>query len=411
MLIQQPQKKYDIVIVGGGMVGASFACAIANAVNSKKLSILVVEAISPESNLSDQLSFDARSTALSFGSSRIFDRIGLWEQLKDVVAAISEIHVSDKGRFGAVHLSHDEYNVDALGYVIENKSLGVVLNSTMKNSSQIQLLCPASISNISPQADGMTLHIDSDSSSNTVQASLVVLADGGKSPICGQLGIQRSVQQYEQYALIANVAFEKPHCNVAFERFTDTGPLAILPLNSIDQENRGSLVWTLTEQQSIEFKAMNQEELLEKLQERFGNRLGKFQQIGEKFIYPLSLSLAKEQVRPGLVLLGNVAHTLHPVAGQGLNLALRDMEVLVSILQQAFLQNKPLGQMSVLQQYLDQQETDQAQTANFTHYITQLFSSDSAGKAWFRKFGLFAVDLVPTIRRNFAERAMGLSGK
>lgn len=411
MRIQQPEKQYDLVVVGGGMVGASFACAMANVIDSDALSILVVEAIASDSRPSEQVSFDARSTALSFGSSRIFDEMNLWEQLAGVVSAIKDIHVSDKGRFGSAVLSHKEHGVDALGYVIENKALGVVLNSTMESSQSIQLLCPASISAIKPRADGMSLQIESESDSYEVNAALVVLADGGKSPICRQLGIEKSVEQYSQHALIANIAFEKPHNNIAYERFTDTGPLAVLPLESIDQNNRGSLVWTLSKQQATDYSSMSEAELLTRLQERFGNRLGRIQHIGEKFIYPLSLQLAKEQIRPGLVLLGNVAHTIHPVGGQGLNLALRDIQALVSVLQKAYLEARPLGDMNVLQEYLKQQETDQAYTANATHYITQLFSSNSNTKALLRKFGLLSIDLVPAIRRNFAEQAMGLSGK
>jgi len=419
MRIEQAQKEYDLVVVGGGMVGASFACAIDKAINQerndkvddRKLSILVVEAIPPNSDASHQVSFDARSTALSFGSSKIFERMGLWEPLAEVVSAIKEIHVSDRGRFGSTHLTHAEHNVDALGYVVENKALGVVLNSTLEISSTIHFLAPASISAIEPRQSGMALQIDSGGENFKVDAGLVVLADGGKSPICSQLGIEKSVEPYKQHALIANVAFEKPHNNVAYERFTDTGPLAVLPLEPIDNMHRGSLVWTLTEQQSPEFSELNEVELLVRLQERFGNRLGKFQHIGGRFVYPLSLSLAREQIRPGLVLLGNVAHTIHPVAGQGLNLALRDTEVLVGILRQAFLADKTLGDMSVLQEYLQQQETDQSQTVTFTHYMTQLFSSNSSTKAWFRKFGLFSIDLVPSLRRSLAERAMGLTGK
>lgn len=411
MRIKQPKENYDLVVVGGGMVGASFACAIAKAINSEDLSILVVEAIAPSARPADHLSFDARSTALSFGSSKIFDAMGLWDQLRNVVSAIKEIQVSDRGRFGSTVLSHEEHGVDALGYVIENKSLGVVLNATMDDSQSIELFSPASISAIKAQPGGMTLQIESGSDSYVVDGSLVVLADGGKSPICSQLGIEKSVEQYGQHALIANIAFEKPHNNIAYERFTDTGPLAVLPLESIEQENRGSLVWTLSEQQAEEFSQLSESDLLPRLQERFGNRLGRIQHIGERFIYPLSLQLAKEQIRPGLVLLGNVAHTIHPVGGQGLNLALRDIQALVSVLQNAFQQGRSLGEMNVLQEYLELQEMDQATTANATHYITRLFSSNSDARAWARKFGLFSMDLVPAVRKNFAELAMGLSNK
>ena len=166
----------------------------------------------------------------------------------------------------------------------------------------------------------MQLDLNHGDTETRVDTSLIVLADGGKSPVCEQLGIAQSVERYDQHALIANIVFEKQHQHVAFERFTDTGPLAVLPLESVDGKNRGSLVWTLSVEQAAQYRELNEEELLSLLQERFGYKLGKILEIGETFVYPLSLCIAKEQVRPSLALLGNVAHTLHPVAGQGLNL-------------------------------------------------------------------------------------------
>ncbi len=423
MNVENLKKHYDLVVVGGGMVGASFACALVKAIGeseaaNKNFSILVVEAVTPQSEILQQQSFDARSTALSYGSSKIFDNMGLWDQLKDVVSTIEKIHVSDKGRLGSSRLDREDYGVDALGYVIENSSLGVVLNNVLQNSSSIEFVCPAKITDIAALPTGMSLQIEiesgSESSSHKLDASLVVLADGGKSPICSRLGISRSVEPYGQHALIANIGFEKPHENTAFERFTDTGPLAVLPLSRIENiegvqsMNRGSLVWTLSPQQAAEYKTMEEAELKLHLQERFGNRLGKILHIGDRFIYPLSLSLSREQVRPGLVLLGNVAHTIHPVAGQGLNLALRDTEVLVKILATAIVEGRPPGEMSVLQEYLDRQQADQARTIGFTHYMTHLFSSNNSAKVLFRKFGLFAIDLIPGLRKNLAEQAMGL---
>jgi len=411
MRIQSPKQSYELVVVGGGMVGASFAYALSQAIDDKNISILVVEAVAPaKDNLIDQPSFDARSTAISYGSSRIFQHMGLWQELSRVVTPIKEIHVSDKGRFGSAQLSHKDHQLDALGYVIENRKLGEVLNSALDASGVIDLFCPASISTIKPASTGMTLEIIDEASSHSVDASLVVLADGGRSPICNQLGIERSVENYKQHALIANIAFENPHNNVAYERFTESGPLAVLPLKSIENQNRGSIVWTVEEQQSAEFMSMDDGKLLLLLQERFGNRLGELLKIGEKFCYPLSLSIAKEQVRPGLVLLGNVAHTLHPVAGQGLNLALRDVGVLVETLTKAFLEHKSPGQMSVLQEYVERQKFDQQKSIIFTDIITRLFSSNSSAKVWARKIGLLSVELAPAIKRSFTEQAMGMGG-
>jgi len=409
MQISNPDKFYDLVVVGAGMVGASFCCALENLLRESPISVLVIEAIAPNNGLAKQSSFDARSTALSFGSRKIFEEFAVWQELGAAVSAIDEIQVSDRGRLGAVSLSAQEQKVDALGYVVENKRLGEVLNARLLGSDKINLLSPAAVSSIKATEGGMQLRLQHGDSDAIVDTSLVVLADGGKSPVCEQLGISQSIERYDQHALIANIVFEKPHNNIAYERFTDTGPLAILPLQAIDGTNRGSLVWTLSVEQAAEFREMYEEQLLSLLQERFGFKLGKITNIGERFVYPLSLSLAKEQVRPGLALLGNVAHTLHPVAGQGLNLALRDARVLVDVLGKAMQQEAALGDMSMLSEYVARQEADQALTTQFTHNITKLFSSNNDAKVWLRKFGLLAVELSPRVRHSLAERAMGLS--
>lgn len=409
MQISNPDKFYDLVVVGAGMVGASFCCALENLLRESPISVLVIEAIAPNNGLVKQSSFDARSTALSFGSRKIFEEFAVWQELGAAVSAIDEIQVSDRGRLGAVSLSAQEQKVDALGYVVENKRLGEVLNARLLGSDKINLLSPAAVSSIKATEGGMQLRLQHGDSDAIVDTSLVVLADGGKSLVCEQLGISQSIERYDQHALIANIVFEKPHNNIAYERFTDTGPLAILPLQAIDGTNRGSLVWTLSVEQAAEFREMNEEQLLSLLQERFGFKLGKITNIGERFVYPLSLSLAKEQVRPGLALLGNVAHTLHPVAGQGLNLALRDARVLVDVLGKAMQQEAALGDMSMLSEYVARQEADQALTTQFTHNITKLFSSNNDAKVWLRKFGLLAIELSPRVRHSLAERAMGLS--
>jgi 2-octaprenyl-6-methoxyphenol hydroxylase len=411
MKIESPQQSYDLVVVGGGMVGASFACALSRAIPDKNLSIMVVEAVDQSVSVTEQPSFDARSTALSFGSRQIYESMGLWPQLAEVVTPIKEIHVSDKGRFGSTHISHSDHDVEALGYVIENKKLGVVLNHELDSSDSIALLSPATIATVTPTANGMSLEIDAGETSFHVETPLVVLADGGRSPICDQLGIGRTVESYKQHAVIANIALERPHNHVAYERFTDTGPLAVLPLESFEGENRASLVWTVAENESGEIMPMDDEELLSNLMERFGDRLGRFTHIGEKFCYPLSLSIAREQIRPGLVLLGNVAHTLHPVAGQGLNLALRDCAALVKVLQQAHVSGHSLGAMQVLQEYVNQQDFDQQKSISFTNYLTRLFSSNSRSRVWARKFGLLSIDLLPPIKRGIAKQAMGLPNR
>ena len=411
MKIENPAQEYDVVIIGGGMVGASFACELSRVLGVMKQRVLVVEAFAPQSQSIGQPGFDARTTALSFGSREIFESMGLWSQLRDFATPITAIQISDRGHFGKVNIDHEEQGAEALGYVVENQALAACLSGALESSSDIAFLYPAQIAEIKPTQEGMALTIQTGDGSHAVSARLVVLADGGKSPICTRLGITHKTSHYEQYAMIANIAFEKPHQNIAFERFTDTGPLAVLPLSDREQQHRGSLVWTVTAEQAAEYQTLPEPELLQRLMARFGNRLGTIHHIGERFCYPLSLSVANEQVRPGLVLLGNVAHTLHPVAGQGLNLALRDVRALVQTLAEGIAAQQSPGDMAVLQRYLTRQQSDQDRAIGFTDWASRLFSSNNTAKVLARKAGLLAFDLVPPLRREFARHAMGLGSE
>ncbi len=394
------------------MVGASFALALAHMKkrSSRKLTILVIESILQSQNADQSADFDARTTALSYGSRKIYERLELWEKLLPAVVPIKKIHVSDRGHFGATRIDAESLAVDALGYVVENRQLGIVLHQALEDSAAIEFLCPAKIMRINPLADGMDLQIVSSDGSNSCQINtdLVVLADGGKSVLCDQLGIANAVTRYEQTALITNIAFTHAHDNVAYERFTDTGPLAVLPLATIQNEHRGALIWTLPQEQADQVLGLEETAFLNLLQQRFGRRLGRITKAGKRIAYPLSLSVAREQVRPGLVLLGNVAHTLHPVAGQGLNLALRDAQALAEVIVAAADSGKSFGSMPVLQSFVDRQRNDQNNTINFSHYITRLFSSNNPALVWARKSGLFSIDLVPVIKTAFTRQAMGL---
>lgn len=406
MRVSSVQEQYDIVVVGGGLVGASFACALLQALAGKGVRILLTEAVE---SLQASPSFDARSTALSYGSQQIYKELGLWDELAPYATAIQDIHVSDRGHFGAVRIDSEEMGVEALGYVVENRHLGLVLNAALERAEAIDYLCPARISALTPTPQGYTAQlIGRDDSVSTIHANLVVLADGGKSSLSQNLGITSAVTRYEQSAIIANVAFADSHQGVAYERFTDSGPVAVLPLSTLAGDNRGALIWTVAADEATAIMALPEEEFLSRLQERFGHRLGVFTKCGARATYPLSLSVAREQVRPGLVLLGNVAHNLHPVAGQGLNLALRDAQALSASLVQAHQSGQSLGAMAVLQEYVRRQQQDQESTIDFSHYTTRLFSSNHLALVWARKFGLLSIDLFPMFKRGFARQAMGL---
>jgi len=399
-----------IVIVGGGMVGISLALLLAKNLLStqsdSQYSITLIEQFalntSPKKAL-EQPSFDARSSALSAGSAAILDEIGCWQDLKKVVEPIKTVHVSDKGHFGNLTIKSEDYSVDAVGYVIENRHLGSVLLKHLQQTS-VNCLAPAKVTRCSPKKNGYSLCVESEGNTQELHADLFIVADGAQSNIRESLGIDVQATDYNQSAVIANIALAEPHHNIAYERFTNEGPIALLPLS----DNRAALVWIIPRDQQSEHLESDSAELLQRLQDRFGYRAGKFSLIGERQTYPLTLIQACEQVRSNLVVIGNAAHFLHPVAGQGFNLALRDCYQLMHCLQKASTNQQPLGKLSVLNQYLDKQLLDQDSTIAVTDTLVKLFSTDNVSKAVLRQLGLLSLTGSPAAKKVFAKKMMGV---
>ncbi len=405
---------YDVVIAGGGMVGASLALLL-NRYSRGKMKLLVVESFQPPTANQARLnpseyhsSFDARSTALSYGSRQILESLAIWPLLSEQVSNIARIHVSDRGHFASSLFTSEQVGWPALGYVVENAWFGQVLMSQLQQQPAIEFLAPAKVMAIRHLAKGVELDIDSDSKS-LCRAQLVVVADGVSSGLRQQLGIEARTQDYQQSALIANVSFSKPHHNQAYERFTGQGPMALLPLaDSKQREARAALVWTLSQEDSEDLLQCEPGLFLSRLQQRFGHRQGEFTRVGERFCYPLKQVAACEQIRKGVVVMGNAAHSLHPVAGQGFNLAMRDSARLGALLVSALEQQQPLGELSLLQRYVQQQWFDQQKTINFSDYLPALFSSDFPPVSLLRNLGLSAMDLVPSAKKHFIHHAAGL---
>lgn len=404
--------EYDIVVVGGGMVGASLACALLPAAESLDLNIAVIEAFPLPDNeqLEYQPSYDARATALAYGSRSIYEAMGIWEVLKTHLAPIQQIHVSDKGHFGATRLNAHDERVPALGYVIENQWLGQVLLDRLQkpDAQRVDFICPAEVLDISYQNNGMQVCVEQSGTETQLNCELVVMADGGRSALRERMGIAYSHTDYAQHAVIANVSPDRPHQGIAYERFTETGPMALLPLEDQQGAHRCGLVWTVPNDQIDEVMALDDATFIERLQERFGHRAGNFIKAGQRFSYPLKLMLADEQIRQGLVVLGNAAHALHPIAGQGYNLALRGVVALADCIIQARRQGESLGSLNLLQTFYDQQRLDQQKTIGFSDQTMKLFSNPSPLFSLGRSAGLQMMDVCPSLKTIFARSAMGL---
>lgn len=408
------QLHFDVVIVGGGMVGASLACSLLPAIRQYGLKVAIVESFALRADngeLQYQPSYDARSTALSYGSRNIFKQLGIWDALRSHATPIERIHVSDQGRFGSTRLNAAEYDIEALGYVVENAWLGRVLLDHIAQSEAISYLCPASVTELKLKDARARILIEEAGSEKLIEAGLAVIADGGRSDVCQQLQIEMERHDYHQHAIIANVTTQKPHQNVAYERFTAQGPVALLPLyeDQARAQNRMALVYTVSESDVEALMALDDASFLDQLQQRFGYRLGRFERIGQRVNYPLALQWAKQQVRPGLVVMGNAAHTLHPVAGQGFNLALRGVAELATLLYRGTAEGQALGSSDLLQSYSEQRQADQRNTIRFSDQTMRLFSNDDLLLRNLRDIGLVALDLLPPARKLFAQQAMGFN--
>lgn len=394
---------HDIVIVGGGLVGASLGCALAPLIEHYGWKVAMIEAAPlNEAPLEErwQPSFDARASAIAEGSAQRFRHLGVWEAMQAESTPIRNIHISERGRLGATRLSAQELGVDALGHVIPNAWMGRVLHRHLR-TLPVDWYCPAKVDKLSPEANGHYLRL---SDGSELRATLTILADGGRSGLKEQLGINSRRNSYEQTALIAHVGISQPHQGVAYERFAQEGPMALLPLPGQAME----LIWTHPTGQEQARMDLPDREFLSQLQAAFGDRVGRFTRVGKRYSYPLSLVTAEEPVRPGLAVLGNAAHALHPVAGQGFNLALRGIMDLVEALEQGAQAKRPLGDMVTLLAFEQKRARDRSNVIRFSDGLVRLFGHSLPLLPHARAAGLIGLNLIGPLRRGLARRAMGL---
>ena len=393
--------QYDVIITGGGMVGASLACAL----SGKGLRIALVEAVELQTRAAP--GYDDRAIALAFGTRRIFEGLQLWDALAPEAAPIHHIHVSDRGRFGMVHMDRAEEGLPALGYVVPARVIGAVLSAAVSRIDELDSFCPATVTRVSKTDAAISVDIDHDGETTTLSAALLVAADGADSPLREQFGIEHIERDYRQTAIVTNITPQLAHNNTAYERFTDSGPMALLPMTG----QRCGVVWTVDSSRVEGIMALDDAGFLAALQQRFGYRLGRLDRVGRRQAWPLRLVQARESVRERLALIGNAIHTLHPVAGQGFNLGARDVAVLAEVLVDALQAGEDPGSLAVLNRYGDWRKRDHRNVAVFTDGLARLFTLPLPALGMARSVGMTAFDLLPPAKRLLTRLTMGRSGR
>lgn len=378
--------KYDIAIVGGGMVGAAFACALANT----PLRIALIDAAASHSN-------DHRLIALNYASCEFFKKLNLWLQLAPHASAIQEVHVSNRGHFGTTRLSAAEMDVEQLGHVVPAREINTALYARLDELENIDILRSAKLTTLIQHENHIDLTLQLESGQELIESAIVIGADGTFSTVRDLINIPTETIEYQQKALVTITELQRDHHNIAYERFLPNGAIAMLPLT----EQCAATIWSGDEKYIDELLKLSDQDFLEILQNTFGFRLGKLLKTQQRFSYPLRFIRAKQQIKDRVILIGNAAHTVHPIAAQGLNLALYEVDVLAE-----HFKKQPSQELTLenLPDFLKQQNL----SMNLSHRLTQLFSTDffvvNAAKQW----GMMGLDLCTFAKKRFGKGMLGL---
>ncbi len=393
----------DLAIVGGGLVGASLALALA----PLGLGIAVLEAVEP-GTVDQHPSFDERTTALANGTVAAFRTLGVWAPMEREAGAIRRIHVSEQGRFGTARVEAAEQGREALGYVLPNRVIGAALWGGLARVPGVQVIAPAQVLGSDLDGEWRTVRYEQGGEARSLRARLVVAADGVRSLVREQAGIEASRIDYEQTAIISTATTQRFHDHTAYERFTPDGPIAVLPL----QDGRVGIVWTRRPADAEQALALDDEAFLGAFQQAFGLRLGRFLRIGRRYSYPLVLSRTARHVAARLAVVGNAAQGLHPISGQGFNLGLRDAACLAEVLADARAAGTDdLGAPDPLAAYADWRAQDQRRIVAFTDGLVRLFASPLGTVRGLRSLGLLAFDAFPPAKAALARLSVGAAGR
>ena len=391
--MSSPPTHCEVAIVGGGMVGASLALALAGSGRA----VVLIEA-QPIAGVSHG-SFDERTTALGNGARRIYQTLGVWPALAQQAAPIRHIHISDAGRFGFARLNADEHELEAFGYTVGNRHLGQVLWQALQERGGVSLWKRAEVTDAALGGDSATLTVRTGAGEKQLTARLVVAADGAESILKRIAGIASDARAYQQVALVSTVQSDCPSQDIAYERFSDSGPLALLPR----YDRSYALIWTAPPALAAELSACSESEFCQRLQQRFGWRAGRFLQAGRRASYPLQLVRARSSVGARTALIGNASQALHPVAAQGFNLGLRDAAFLAELIVAA---DDP-GCPRVLGEFDRRRAADRRSITGFTDRLVRLFGDRRAPIGAARDLGLLLFDLMPPAKRALSRISWG----
>lgn len=397
----------QVIIVGGGMVGLSLSLMLAKA----NIAVKLLEAVKYP-NYDDQnvapyhSSFDARNTALSRRSVQIYQKLGLWDALQQHATPILQVHITEQGSFGKARLVAEQEKVESFGQVIENAWLGRVLLTQVRQQPLIELIDGVQVTALTQDAEQVHIEAQRGDEVLKLESKLLIAADGRDSFCRQAIGVGVDVHDYDQVAIVTTVQTSKPHEQVGFERFSALGPLALLPLPG---EYRRSVVWPVKKGTEDEWLGEeNDQHFLDALQKTYGDRAGKFEKTGKRFSYPLSQVLAHKQAVGRVILMGNAAHTIHPVAGQGFNLCLRDADVLLRYLVNQLSTSDDIGNPDNLLAYEQARLSDQQRVIKFCDTVVRGFSNQNPLLKLIRNTGLIAFDVIPGVKPLVANYAMGL---
>lgn len=403
----------DVIIGGGGMVGLSLALALARG----GLAVVVADPV-PQS-AATEVQFDGRVCALSYASVRMFQALGVWDRLEKHAQPITDILVTD-GRLGkepspfSLHFDAAEAQTNALGHIVENRHTRTALFATASTLSNLRLVAPAALTNLAYQGGGVVATL---ANGETVKASLAIAADGRDSPMRELMGLRIISWSYAQWGIVATVAHEKPHNGVAYEHFLPAGPFAILPMTPAgpggdrNYVNRSSLVWTEKDSLAPAMMKLDDDSFAAELARRFGDHLGATKVAGPRWSYPLRFHLARGYVAPRFALAGDSAHGIHPIAGQGFNLGLKDAAALSEIILDAARLGLDIGSLDTLKKYERWRRFDSLVMSFAMDGLNRLFSNDSAPLRIMRDVGIGLVDTIGPARRFFMRHAGGDVGK